>query len=70
MEAIGEIVFTRYLLAFEVTSVLLVIAVVGAVMLAKKSPLGDEIAVAVYEDEPTPDEVTPDEVAADEEVGS
>ena len=29
-------IFTRYLLAFEVTSVLLVIAVVGAVVLARK----------------------------------
>ena len=29
-------IFTRYLLAFEVTSVLLVIAVVGAVVLARR----------------------------------
>ena len=45
--AIGEIVFTRYLLAFEVTSVLLVIAVVGAVTLSKRSPISDEINVTV-----------------------
>ena len=32
--------FTRYLLAFEFTSVLLVIAVVGAVVLARHSPSG------------------------------
>jgi NADH-quinone oxidoreductase subunit J len=32
---IGESLFTRYLLAFEITSVLLVIAVVGAVVMAK-----------------------------------
>jgi NADH-quinone oxidoreductase subunit J len=32
--------FTRYLLAFEMTSVLLVIAVVGAVVLARHSPSG------------------------------
>ncbi len=33
---IGESLFTTYLFAFEVTSVLLVIAVVGAVVLARK----------------------------------
>ena len=33
---IGESVFTTYLFAFEVTSILLVIAVVGAVVLARK----------------------------------
>jgi len=32
--------FTRYLLAFETTSVLLVIAVIGAVVLARHSPSG------------------------------
>ena len=34
---LAEVTFTRYLFAFEVTSVLLVIAVVGAVVLAKRS---------------------------------
>jgi NADH:ubiquinone oxidoreductase subunit 6 (subunit J) len=37
-------VFTRYVYAFEITSVLLVIAVVGAVLLARKpKPLPDEV---------------------------
>jgi NADH-quinone oxidoreductase subunit J len=36
VEVLAESIFTRYLLAFEVTSVLLVIAVVGAVVLARK----------------------------------
>lgn len=36
VEKIGESVFTRYLFPFEITSVLLVIAVVGAVLLARK----------------------------------
>jgi NADH-quinone oxidoreductase subunit J len=36
VEQLAEVIFTRYLLAFEVTSVLLVIAVVGAVVLARK----------------------------------
>lgn len=35
---IAESLFTRYILAFEVTSILLVIAVVGAVVLARRSP--------------------------------
>jgi NADH-quinone oxidoreductase subunit J len=39
---IAEVVFTRYLFAFEITSVLLVIAVIGAVVLARRpgNPLG------------------------------
>ncbi len=36
VEQLSEAVFTRYLFAFEITSVLLVIAVVGAVLLARK----------------------------------
>ena len=36
VEKLAEVIFTRYLLAFEVTSVLLVIAVVGAVVLARR----------------------------------
>ncbi len=43
IEQLGESIFTRYLFAFEVTSVLLVIAVVGAVLLARRSRLADEI---------------------------
>jgi NADH-quinone oxidoreductase subunit J len=37
VEKLARVIFTRYLLAFEVTSVLLVIAVVGAVVLARRS---------------------------------
>jgi len=37
VEKLARILFTRYLLAFEATSVLLVIAVVGAVVLARRS---------------------------------
>jgi NADH-quinone oxidoreductase subunit J len=36
VEKLASVIFTRYLLAFEITSVLLVIAVVGAVVLARK----------------------------------
>ena len=38
VEKLADAIFTRYLLAFEITSVLLVIAVVGAVVLARRSP--------------------------------
>jgi NADH-quinone oxidoreductase subunit J len=38
VETLARSIFTRYLLAFEVTSVLLVIAVVGAVVLARRLP--------------------------------
>ncbi len=35
-ESVGRALFTRYLLPFEVTSVLILIAIVGAVVLARK----------------------------------
>jgi NADH-quinone oxidoreductase subunit J len=38
VELIARSIFSRYLLAFEATSVLLVIAVVGAVVLARRPP--------------------------------
>jgi NADH-quinone oxidoreductase subunit J len=38
VEKLASVIFTKYLLPFEVTSVLLVIAVVGAVVLARKPP--------------------------------
>ncbi len=38
IEKLASVLFTRYLLAFEITSVLLVIAVVGAVVLARRPP--------------------------------
>ena len=37
VEKLANSLFTRYLLAFEITSILLVIAVVGAVVLARRS---------------------------------
>jgi NADH-quinone oxidoreductase subunit J len=37
VEAVGERLFTHFLLAFEITSVLLLVAIVGAVVLAKKT---------------------------------
>jgi NADH-quinone oxidoreductase subunit J len=36
VEAIGDAMFSRYLLPFEVTSLLLLVAVIGAVVLAKR----------------------------------
>ena len=49
---LGESLFTTYLFAFEVTSVLLVIAVVGAVVLARKvkrAELIEDPLVAAHE---------------------
>jgi NADH-quinone oxidoreductase subunit J len=40
---LGEALFTRYLYAFEITAVLLVIAVVGAVLLARRVRREEEI---------------------------
>ncbi len=38
VEKVATALFTRYLLPFEVTSILLVIAVIGAVVLSRRSP--------------------------------
>ena len=35
-KAVGQALFTRYLLPFEVTSVLMLIAIIGAIVLARK----------------------------------
>jgi NADH-quinone oxidoreductase subunit J len=43
IEALGKSLFTDHLYAFEITSVLLVIAVVGAVVLARRAPRTDEV---------------------------
>ncbi len=61
---LGESLFTTYLFAFEITSVLLVIAVVGAVVLSRRVRRSEEIedpleaqARAVAEAEPEAEEV-------------
>jgi NADH-quinone oxidoreductase subunit J len=36
---LGQVLFTDYMFAFEVTSILIIIAMVGAVILARKQPL-------------------------------
>jgi NADH-quinone oxidoreductase subunit J len=59
---IGRVLFTDYLWAFEITSVLLVIAVVGAVTLARHRPDSQ-----VDDDLPTDDLSTPSE---EEDVAS
>ncbi len=43
VEQLAEVIFTRYLFAFEATSVLLVIAVVAAVALARRPEAGDDV---------------------------
>ena len=46
VETLARVLFTRYLYAFELTSVLLVIAVVGAVLLAKRQPPEPQVEAA------------------------
>jgi len=65
---IGRLLFTDYLFAFEITSLLLVIAVVGAVLLARTRP-GEQ--VDADEIVPTlPGDHLDDDEAADSEAGS
>ena len=53
VEKLARSIFTRYLLPFEATSVLLVIAVVGAVVLARRSDRRQPLD-AVDQDSPVP----------------
>jgi NADH-quinone oxidoreductase subunit J len=46
VDTLGEALFTRYVFAFEITSVLLVIAVLGAVLLARSHGKTEEIVDA------------------------
>jgi NADH-quinone oxidoreductase subunit J len=57
VEQIGRLLFTDYLFAFEITSVLLVIAVVGAVLLARA-----RTGAQIDEDEPVEGGVPADEM--------
>jgi NADH-quinone oxidoreductase subunit J len=44
VEALARLLFSDYVFAFEITSLLLTIAVVGAVVLAKRPPAGSALA--------------------------
>jgi NADH-quinone oxidoreductase subunit J len=43
VEAVGELLFTDYVAAFEITAILLTVAVVAAVMLVRRRPAGVEL---------------------------
>ena len=40
--AVGELLFTRYALPFEVASLLLLVGIVGAIVLGKKTLIGSD----------------------------
>jgi NADH-quinone oxidoreductase subunit J len=42
VEELAHVLFTDYVFAFEITSLLLTIAVIGAVVLAKRGPKQDQ----------------------------
>ena len=67
LEELGESLFTTYLFAFEITSLLLVIAVVGAVVLARRQPRSEEILDPDQLEQPAD---VDGEAVADEEVTS
>ncbi len=73
---LGKSVYTTYLFPFEATAALLVIAVVGAVVLARRPPgttrpedSDDQPAEVAGATEPTPEVVVDDEAVVGEEVG-
>jgi NADH-quinone oxidoreductase subunit J len=63
VEKLAQSLFTRYLLAFEATSVLLVIAVVGAVVLAQRNRADDASVSSPTAEPPLDSEPAPDEPA-------
>jgi NADH-quinone oxidoreductase subunit J len=63
VEGIGRVLFTRYIFALEITSILLAIAVVGAVMLAKRSPRPADMLVDLPERPAEPEAGSDDDVA-------
>ncbi len=69
VEKLAQSLFTRYLLAFEATSVLLVIAVVGAVVLAQRNRSDDASLGAAETAEPADPEPEP-QSAADQTAGA
>ena len=64
---LGKAIFTTYLFAFEATSLLLIIAVVGAVLLARRGPTASPPA---SNDAPEGAAASDDAGSASEEVGS
>jgi len=65
---IGKALYTTYLFPFEATSALLIIAVVGAVVLARRPPAATSSWQVAEADADGPDALGPDEVAPDEVV--
>lgn len=61
LNAIGKALFTEYVFAFEITSLLLTIAVVGAVVLSRR-PSGEPIDLGEFPTAESDDEVDPVEV--------
>lgn len=68
VEKLAQSLFTRYLLAFEATSVLLVIAVVGAVVLAQRNRADDASLGTSAIAEPSPEPAPPPEPASQQTV--
>lgn len=64
VEGIGRVLFTRYIFALEITSILLAIAVVGAVMLAKKGPRESDMIVDLPAPAPRADHLGAADVTA------
>lgn len=53
---VGQALFGRYLVPFELLSILMLVAIIGAVVLAKRSFVGDDAVVAAEPDVDVPSE--------------
>jgi NADH-quinone oxidoreductase subunit J len=51
-ETVGRALYTTYLFPFEVASLILLVAMIGAILMAKKGVMGPETPTAVQAEEP------------------
>ena len=68
VETVGHDLFTRYLLPFEATSVLIIMAIVGSIVLARRSMESDLALPVEFEGEPEPENVPSADVIEEAEV--
>ena len=58
-EAVGKALYTTYLFPFEVASLILLVAMIGAIIMAKKGIMGPEAGVGRASTEPPPTRMEP-----------
>lgn len=68
VETIGHELFTKYLLPFEATSVLIIMAIVGSIVLARRAMQSDDAEPIELAGEPEPEDIPSEDVTEEAEV--